>query len=66
MEGQLIMKQEELLAKRSGNKCELCEANGSLKIYEVPPATGNRDDAIFVCPKCLAQIEKKEELDSAH
>lgn len=60
------MKQEELLAKRSGNKCELCEANGSLKIYEVPPATGNMDDAILVCPKCLAQIEKKEELDSAH
>lgn len=60
------MKQEELLAKRSGNKCELCEATGSLKIYEVPPATGNMDDAILVCPKCLAQIEKKEELDSAH
>ena len=60
------MKQEELLAKRSGNKCELCEANGSLKIYEVPPATGNMDDAILVCPKCLAQIEKKEELNSAH
>lgn len=60
------MKQEELLEKRSGNKCELCEATGSLKIYEVPPATGNMDDAILVCPKCLAQIEKKEELDSAH
>lgn len=60
------MKQEEQLAKRSGNKCELCEATGSLKIYEVPPATGNMDDAILVCPKCLAQIEKKEELDSAH
>ena len=60
------MKQEGLLAKRSGNKCELCEATEGLKIYEVPPATGNMDDAILVCPKCLAQIEKKEELDSAH
>jgi len=60
------MKQEELLAKRSGNKCELCEATEGLKVYEVPPATGNMDDAILVCPKCLAQIEKKEELDSAH
>ena len=60
------MKQEELLAKRSGNKCELCEATDGLKVYEVPPATGNMDDAILVCPKCLAQIEKKEELDSAH
>ena len=60
------MKQEELLAKRSGNQCELCEATEGLKVYEVPPATGNMDDAILVCPKCLAQIEKKEELDSAH
>ncbi|MBL7722188.1 MAG: PhnA domain-containing protein [Chitinophagaceae bacterium] len=60
------MKQEELLAKRSGNQCELCEATEGLKVYEVPPATGNMDDAILVCPKCLAQIEKKEELNSAH
>lgn len=60
------MKQDELLAKRSGNKCELCEATGGLSIYEVPPATGNMEDAVWVCPKCLAQIEKKEELDTAH
>lgn len=60
------MKQEELLAKRSGNKCELCEAAEGLKAYEVPPATGNMEDAVWVCPKCLAQIEKKEELDNTH
>ncbi|MBL7739767.1 MAG: PhnA domain-containing protein [Chitinophagaceae bacterium] len=60
------MKQEELLVKRSGNKCELCEATGELKVYEVPPATGNMEDAILVCPKCLAQIEKREEPDSTH
>ncbi len=60
------MRQDELLAKRSGNQCELCTATEHLKIYEVPPATGNMEDAILVCPKCLAQIEKKEELDSAH
>ncbi|MEP7254986.1 MAG: PhnA domain-containing protein [Ferruginibacter sp.] len=60
------MKQDELLAKRSGNKCELCEATENLKVYEVPPLTGNMDDAIWVCNKCLLQIEKKEELDSSH
>ncbi len=60
------MRQDELLAKRSGNQCELCAASEPLKIYEVPPATGNMEDAVFVCPKCLAQIEKKEELDHAH
>ena len=60
------MKQEEVLANRSGNQCELCGATEGLKVYEVPPATGNMEDAILVCPKCLAQIEKKEEPDSAH
>jgi protein PhnA len=61
-----IMKQDELLANRSGDKCELCKATENLKVYEVPPATGNMDDAILVCPKCLAQIEKKEELDAPY
>ena len=46
--------------------CELCNATEGLKVYEVPPATGNMEDAILVCPKCMAQIEKKEELDSTH
>lgn len=54
------MRQDELLAKRSGNQCELCAASEHLKIYEVPPATGNMEDAILVCPKCMAQIEKKK------
>ena len=60
------MKQDELLIQRSENKCELCEATENLRVYEVPPATGNMDDAVLICPKCLAQIEKKEELDSTH
>lgn len=60
------MNQEQLLIKRSGNKCELCESTDNLKVYEVPPATGNMEDAIYVCSKCMAQIEKKEELDSKH
>jgi protein PhnA len=60
------MKQDDLLILRSGNQCELCAATEGLSVYEVPPATGNMEDAVLVCPKCLAQIEKKEELDSAH
>lgn len=60
------MRQEELLAARSGNQCELCGAAGALKVYEVPPATGNMEDAVLLCPRCLAQVEKKEEPDSAH
>lgn len=60
------MNQKELLTERSGNKCELCEATENLKIYEVPPASGNIDDSILICSKCLLQLEKKEELDGIH
>lgn len=60
------MKQDDLLILRSGNQCELCGATEGLTVYEVPPSTGNMEDAVLVCPKCSAQIEKKEEIDSAH
>ena len=61
------MKVEEQLAIRSGNECELCKSPESLKLFEVPPQKGlSADTSIMICPKCLAQIEKKEELDSKH
>jgi protein PhnA len=61
------MKVEEQLAIRSGDQCELCKATGDLKLYEVPPQQGlSADTSIMICDKCLAQIEKKEELDSKH
>jgi protein PhnA len=61
------MKVEEQLAARSGNQCELCKSKDDLKLFEVPPQTGlSADTCILICAKCLAQIEKKEELDSKH
>jgi protein PhnA len=61
------MKLEDVLKARSENKCELCSAEGKLNVYEVPPQTGGyEENNILICDKCLAQIEKKEELDNAH
>ena len=60
------MTRESRLKERSENKCELCGAADAGSIYEIPPATGNLEDAVLVCNTCLLQIEKKEELDSAH
>ena len=61
------MKLEELLLNRSEKKCELCQAETALKLYEVPPQTRtSEDNCIMICDKCLAQIEKKEEPDSKH
>ena len=61
------MKLEEQLRKRSDDKCELCAATENLTVYEVPPQTQNTaDECALLCAKCLAQIEKKETLDSKH
>ena len=61
------MTNEILLKNRSDNKCELCGSTVSLAVYEVPPVTGsNEENSAYICGKCLAQIEKKEELDSKH
>lgn len=58
---------EERLKARSENKCELCGAGGKLNIYEVPPQTGGyEENTLLICDKCLAQIDKKEELDATH
>ena len=61
------MKLKEELQQRSDNKCELCGAENSLQVYEVPPQDSpTADNTIMICSKCLAQIEKKEEPDSNH
>jgi protein PhnA len=62
-----VMKVEEQLAIRSGHKCELCKSENNLSLFEVPPENGlSADTSLLICSKCLAQIGKKEELDSKH
>ncbi len=61
------MRLEDTLLNRSEKKCELCQATTGLKVYEVLPQSGNNEDnCIMICEKCIAQIDKKEELDSSH
>ena len=61
------MSLEEQLKQRSDNKCELCASEINLKVYEVgPQPRSTEDNNMLICAKCLAQIEKKEELDSNH
>ena len=61
------MKLEERLLQRSGNKCELCAADGPLKVYEIPPQEYSTEDTcIMLCDKCLSQVNRKEELDPKH
>jgi len=61
------MKTEDLIAKRSEGKCELCQAATKLNLYEVVPVDSRyADNCIMICDTCLTQIEKKAELDSEH
>lgn len=61
------MKTEDVLHQRSGNTCELCKSTQNLSVYEVPPEDqANADNSILVCDTCLAQIEKKVELNNQH
>lgn len=61
------MKLEEILKQRSGDVCELSGETGNLNLYEVEPTDGNQPErAILISDKALAQIEKREEPDSAY
>lgn len=58
---------EEILIERSGNTCELCQATLDLALYEIPLKSDRREeDSLLLCPKCIAQLDKKQELDSSH
>ncbi len=61
------MKLEDVLLQRSEQKCELCKGENNVKMYEVPPVDRTTEDnCIMICDTCLAQIEKKAELDNKH
>jgi protein PhnA len=55
------------LTSRSNNQCELCSSTNTLSLYEVAFAPyKDENGCMMICAKCLAQIEKQEELDAAH
>ena len=56
---------EELLA-RSGAKCELCNSDSNLSVYEVTPSTKSAFESILVCDVCKEQIENPDKIDPNH
>jgi protein PhnA len=61
------MSLQQALINRSNNNCELCKATLDLDVYELPLNSQRREeDTLWLCPKCIAQLNKKEELDSSH
>ncbi|MGY4384727.1 protein PhnA [Pedobacter sp. UYP24] len=58
------MNLEEQLAGRSSNKCELSGSAGNLTVYKIKPQTvATVNNCILITETCIAQIEKREELD---
>lgn len=52
---------------RAESKCELCGAQDSLAVYEVPPTSdGSVDQSILLCGTCREQIEHLEKVDVSH
>lgn len=61
------MSLEDIIKSRSENRCELCNAETSFQLYEVSHAERKDENScVSICTKCIAQIDKKEELDSTH
>lgn len=58
---------EEQLLQRSENKCELCQSEDTLNLYEVPPQSArNEDNCIMICDTCESQILKRAEMNVNH
>lgn len=55
------------LSNRSNNVCELCLNSGELTVYQVlPEVSAYLDNELVICGKCLAQIDRKEQIEPNH
>ena len=61
------MSLEKDLHARSNSTCELCTSTEGLRVYTVPPKTGdNADHSALICATCEDQINHPEKMDAAH
>lgn len=60
------MSLEQILAERSGHKCELCGSEENLQVLSVEPSDGSAEQSIYVCETCRSQIQQEQEMDVNH
>jgi protein PhnA len=61
------MSVENQLLARSEEKCELCNAEQNLEVFEVSPGSnGSADQCVLLCQNCRDQIENTAALDINH
>ncbi len=57
---------EQLLRKRSEEKCELCGTGDALSPMEVTPSNGSLEQMALACGTCQSQLNSSTELDIDH
>lgn len=58
---------EQALLQRCNSTCELCSADSSLVVYQVPPAAeSSADNCIMICARCHEQINDPEKMEANH
>lgn len=61
------MSTEQALITRSNNHCELCNAEDSLAVYEVPPTSNSSpEQCVLLCDTCLTQVTDPSRTDINH
>ena len=58
---------EQALKQRSNSSCEFCTSTDNLTVHPVPPTSDlSAQQSIYLCDKCLGQVEGNAELDINH
>jgi protein PhnA len=58
---------EQELRSRSPDLCELCGTRSETEAWQIPPSPdGTADQAVLLCTRCRAQVERSEPLDVEH
>ncbi len=58
---------EKELYKRSSSKCELCNNEENLSVYNVPYIKENKlETTLFACDICIEQMDNEEKIEANH
>ncbi|MFT7156473.1 MAG: protein PhnA [Parvicella sp.] len=62
------MSVEKALIERSDSSCEICVSKEDLKVYAVPPQSGDlsADNSAYLCATCITQIENPDQMEPNH
>lgn len=61
------MTTEQTLLERSNKRCELCNSDNTLEVFDVPPSSdGSAGQCVLLCETCRYQINNPDSTDVNH